>query len=221
MGRRINKNIIIILAIGLVISGFIIVLSACSVDMLDYIEEMIVQDEIDAVVVGDAYQGGKIAYILELGDPGYNANVVHGLIAANADQSAGIVWISGGSTQSTSVPGGTGIAIGTGQVNTTNIIAQAVAAGNSNLYSYAAGICDDYTNADTGTGVYSDWYLPSRDELNKLYSDKVSISGFTDENYWGSSESSSDYAWRQLFVDGYRGSGYKYNTGRVRAVRAF
>ncbi len=47
MGRRIKKNLylIVILAIGLAISGLIIVISACSVDMLDYIGDKIAQDE--------------------------------------------------------------------------------------------------------------------------------------------------------------------------------
>ncbi|MDA3938237.1 MAG: DUF1566 domain-containing protein [Spirochaetia bacterium] len=172
-------------------------------------------------VVGDAYQGGIIAYILESGDTGYDANFVHGLIAANADQSTDIVWISGGSTQITSVPNGTETAIGTGQVNTTNIISQAVAAGNSDLLSYAAGLCDYYTNADTGTGVYSDWHLPSLDELNKLYINEVEIGGFADDYYWSSSEYDSSSAWFQYFYDGYQANYGKGNAYRVRAVRAF
>jgi hypothetical protein len=48
-----------------------------------------------------------------------------------------------------------GTALGTGVQNTIDIEARCTAAGT------AADLCTHYTNADTGTGVYSDWYLPS------------------------------------------------------------
>lgn len=168
------------------------------------------------LTIGMDYLGGKIAYILQAGDPGYDASVPHGLIAATEDQSLEIVWISGGSTQSTSVPGGTGTALGTGSSNTDNIIAQAVAAGNNTLTSYAAGLA----RAHNGGG-YNDWYLPSKDELNKLYLNRVAIGGFADANYWSSSEYDANNACSQLFVSGGQYDNYKTYNFRVRAVRAF
>jgi hypothetical protein len=75
---------------------------------------------------------------------------------------------------------------------------------------------------DLVLGGYSDWYLPSRDELNQLYINRVAIGGFANNYYWSSSEDRSDHAWVQDFRDG--GQGYylkDFNGFPVRAVRAF
>ena len=161
-----------------------------------------------------AYQGGVIAYILQSVDPGYVSGETHGLIASTADLSNGIQWYNGSYTTT----GATGTAIGTGQTNTSAIV------NNQGAGSYAAQLCNDYTNADTGTGVYSDWYLPSKDELNKLYQNKTAVGGFAETSYsvyWSSSEYSSYIAWGQFFISGGQYNGNKNCYARVRAVRAF
>ena len=173
----------------------------------------------ETLVVGQSYGGGIVAYILRNVDPGYDANVQHGLIAATGDQSTGIAWITGGNTQTTWVNGtdygGTSIDYGTGQANTNAMMDQTGYAGG------AAEVCDDYTNADTGTGVYSDWFLPSKEELNKLYINRVAIGGFVDDYDWGSSEGNANHAWYQYFFNGSQYNYFKSRTDRVRAVRAF
>jgi len=169
------------------------------------------------LVVGASYGGGKVAYILQPDESNgvysYDTNVQHGLIAATADLSTSIYWHA----TNTGITGATGTALGTGNANTIAIIA---------LYgteSNAAKLCYDYTNNETGTGVYSDWFLPSKDELNKLYINKVAIGGFVDDiyGYWSSSEDNASYAWLQRFTDGNPYSRSKNNPLRVRAVRAF
>ncbi len=173
--------------------------------------------------VGDVYQGGKVAYILVNGDPGYDATTQHGLIAATSDQSRSITWdrLTGEFPlyQGTN-RGAIGTAIGTGFSNTSNIIAsQGIIATN-----YAAGLARAYTG-----GGYTDWYLPSKDELNKLYLNRVAIGGFISNSnglYWSSSEIQSypyHSAWLQDFSNGgplsiFKSFDFDVN---VRAIRSF
>ena len=171
---------------------------------------------VNPVAVGDSYGGGKVAYILVDGDTGYDANVQHGLIAATADQSDGIAWITGGSTQTT-LNGNTSTALGEGQANTNAMKAQDGYTGG------AAQVCDDYS-VTVGSVTYDDWFLPSKDELNLMYTNlKVAgVGGFADNFYWSSSEYDADCAWLQDINDGGQYSGgYKFVPYRVRAVRAF
>lgn len=173
-----------------------------------------ISDSCLTLSVGDSYGGGIVAYIFQIGDPGYVIGETHGLVAASADQSTGIVWHATNDGET----GATGTALGTGNDNT-NLIVTAYG-----TESNAAKICTDYTNTDTGTGVYSDWYLPSKDELNKLYINEATIGGFdvSGRPYWGSSECYAGGAWSQAFDDGTQYYGQSKNSiNRVRAVRVF
>ncbi len=166
---------------------------------------------VPVVSAGQAAFGGKIAYLFISTDPGYDANVQHGLVAATADQnvlSTKVTWFNG----SNITTGATGTAIGTGLANTDMIITSQGATAINN----AAGLARAYTN-----GGYSDWYLPSKDELNKLYLNKNVIGGFVGDFYWSSSESDYNMAWIQNYNGG---NPYQTNKAQpyfVRAVRAF
>ncbi len=168
-----------------------------------------------ALAVGDSYQGGKIAYIFQSGDPGYVGGETHGLIAAASDQSTGAEW---GCTWIV-IAGADGTAIGTGAQNTIDIEYGCGEAG------IAADIC-----ANLSLNGYTDWFLPSKGELDAMYQNKVTInttaqansgSAFEDAYYWSSSENGSNYAWDQDFGSGYQNFYNKYDASRVRAVRAF
>ena len=158
-----------------------------------------------AIKIGEGYHGGILAYILESGDPGYDPNVVHGLIASPSNLSAD--WGCNG----TDIPGAGGTAIGTGNQNTIDIVAVCTTDG------IAAKLCSDLT-----LNGYSDWYLPSLGELNMLYLNRTAIGGFFTSDYWSSSETNSTIALCKSFNSG--GGVYnleKYNTFYVRAIRAF
>ena len=165
-----------------------------------------------AAVIGQTYGGGKIAYILQVGDPGYIAGETHGLIAATGDQSSmGIQWSIGSNYMTT---GATGVALGTGAANTTAIIA----AQGAPAVSYAAGLARAYNDV----GGHTDWYLPSKDELRKLYLNKDAIGGsWSALYYWSSSELSPVSAWLQSFATGRQSTDVKQDLQGVRAVRSF
>ena len=161
--------------------------------------------------IGNYYQGGIVAYIFTSSDIGYVDGQVHGLIAATSDQSTGIRWYKGSNTTTNAQV----LGIGGGSANTTTIITQQ----GQYATTYAAGLARAYTG-----GGYTDWYLPSRDELNKLYLNQVAIGGFTTGTYWSSSEKSATPAYKQTFdislSTDYNTSSDKSNTYRVRAVRS-
>lgn len=160
-----------------------------------------------AFKVGDVYQGGKVAYIFEPGENGYVAGEIHGIIVATEDQSNFIAWSNG-------LPVAQNVfatAIGTGSTNTTEIIN---IQGNK---IYAAKVCRDYRGGD-----YSDWFLPSKDELLKICNNKDLIGGFTGNSYWSSSRYSDKLIWLVRFNDFMAYTEYNvFGDFSIRAARYF
>lgn len=71
---------------------------------------------------------------------------------------------------------------------------------------------------------YSDWRLPSKDELNQIYTNlqEFGLGGFANYCYWSSSGGSNDCAWFQDFRLGNQGLGLKYFSSHyLRVVRVF
>ena len=76
-------------------------------------------------------------------------------------------------------------------------------------YSPAACCCVAYSTLGTKPG---DWYLPMPGELYQIYANKTAInekrtaikgSGFNDDGYWSSRETSSNYEYCIYLLDGY------------------
>ncbi len=151
--------------------------------------------------------GGYIFY-----DKGSISDGWRYLEAAPSDQSTGIQWYYNGSYVTT---GATGTAIGTGQANTTAIV-NAQGAG-----SYAAQLCNELSGEEGG--YYDDWFLPSKDELNAIWTNLYLewVGGFAGNYYWSSSGNDANLAWGQYFYNGGQYYDYKSSYNYVRAVRAF
>ncbi|MFT5778120.1 MAG: hypothetical protein ACI837_001076 [Crocinitomicaceae bacterium] len=161
------------------------------------------------VAIGDYYAGGIVFYI--------DASGCHGLIAAVTDQSTGTIW----GCYETLLAGADGTAISTGNQNTIDIEAGCSTPGT------AADIC-----ANCALAGYTDWFLPSKDELNLMYQNigqgnalgLGNVGGFANNYYWSSTEYDKYDAWVQGFGNGVQTvtskDGYGFY-GYVRAVRAF
>ncbi len=106
----------------------------------------------------------------------------------------------------------TGTAIGTGESNTAAIVTALDTAGFTE--NYAAKACVDST-----LGGKDDWFLPSKDELNELYTQIGSVGW---KLSWSSSEASLSKAWTLDSDNGHLDDfNAKSNDFSVRAVRAF
>ena len=162
--------------------------------------------------IGDFHQGGIIFWLDGNGG---------GLIAATKDQTSpsyGAEWGCSGNL----ISGADGVAIGTGNQNTIDI---------------EAGCTTPETAADKCANLtlngYSDWFLPSKDELHKMYLNigqgntlgLGNIGIFASNPYWSSTEFDANHAWQQDFDSGGQYSFFKYNpsyaNAYVRAVRTF
>jgi hypothetical protein len=121
---------------------------------------------------------------------------------------------------------GTSTGIGTGEANTASLtddqyIFYTTSEGLITTSSYAAHMAATYTS-----NTYSDWFLPSKDELNKIHSNlyTMDLGNFSIDGYWSSSEEYPYpllHAWNQSFFGGYQGDITLDHERRVRPVRAF
>ena len=165
------------------------------------------------IKIGDTY-GSGIVFWLD-GNGG-------GLVAAPSDQCSvnpsveysGAQW----GCYETAIPEARETGIVKGYINTYNIYF------NCDQPDAAAAFCYEYEG-----GGWVSWWLPSKDELNEMYSaigpnsPLGNVGGFADggDSYWSSTEVDNRTAWLQRFDDGTQAPFYKTASVNVRAVRAF
>jgi len=161
-------------------------------------------NELPQYQVGDFAQGGIVFYIDETGQ--------HGLVAAMEDLESAYQWGCYG----TEISGADGLVIGAGLQNTLDIVAGCSATNTA-----------AYQSLNLTIENYSDWYLPSRDELVEILerigqdSSIGNIGGFANIKYWSSSEIGSTTSWIVNFDSGTMSNQTKSDAFRARIIRSF
>lgn len=159
------------------------------------------KDEEETYAVRDKHSSGLIFYVDESGK--------HGLVADFTDL-ADAEW----GCYHSQLSGANGVAIGAGVQNTNDIISECTQA------DIAALLCHNSTR-----NGYSDWYLPSNDELRLMFDNLFLDSNpgcFKPSYYWSSTQGINENAYTLYCC----GTGKinpqdKSNIFHVRAVRAF
>ena len=152
--------------------------------------------------IGDYYKGGIIFKVNVFGN---------GMVAAPSDYRNGIAW----GCYDQLIEDADGQKIGKGDDNTKAIVK------SCSETVFAAKYCSDFVSEG-----YDDWFLPSIEELELMYTElhANSLGGFSgDALYWSSSQNFSLGAWALNFSDGARiNSHNKSDKGiKVRTVRTF
>jgi len=152
--------------------------------------------------IGEEYAGGIVFYV--------DAKGQHGLVAALTDQSVSAQWGCSGTPMTHAY----GTRRGCGEANTASIVDK----DSCSTSDIAARLCNDLV-----LNGYSDWFLPSQDELDLMYVNlKVAgLGNFGNASYWSSSAVSSTNARSQNFNGGSPNSSAKISNFRVRAIRRF
>ncbi len=172
--------------------------------------------------IGELYQGGIIVAVWK--EAGVEKGLIASLTNLGTQGQPTNVWSTVATTSIATGGNPTlGRSLNDGNANTNAIIAQGATNG-------AAKLCSDFTNTDTGTGIYTDWYLPSIMELDQCRNATLFVNlilgdtnGFQFVKYWSSTETAATNAYYKDFLNHLIAPLGKSttNTMFIRAVRRF
>jgi|TARA_B110000977_G_scaffold187200_1_gene254051 hypothetical protein len=156
--------------------------------------------------IGDSYGGGIVFYVWDNGNHGLIVakDEIGSLGPANFTSTSGVIW----SKNTTTTYGAYRSGLGGGDANTNLMISKTTTDGASQWYNYAQNSTADFYSAYVAQQYrrvlqanevrYGDWYLPSRGELEYLYTNKDNIAGSgydPTHTYWSSTETNDSYAY--------------------------
>ncbi len=92
--------------------------------------------------------------------------------------------------------------------------------GKSN-WDQSKNIISNPVNHSSNATKFTDWRLPTIEELKLIYTFKDKIGNFSPMGYWSSSEVDGENAWIYNFGDNFTESNGKYRMKYIRSVREF
>jgi len=119
-------------------------------------------------------------------------------------------WNNGSSSSTANYTFSPTLSIADGQANTAQLMSTSCAASPFE----AAAICDGLVANGS-----SDWYLPSKDELVVVYSNRIAIGGFSTVKYWSSTSTNCHQAQVIDFSSGSITDEDRWHSVKFRCVR--
>ena len=163
--------------------------------------------------IGVQGPGGGLIFFVDYNDQYSGFNYLEA--APLSCEGTSKAWSSDTTHSLLAVNGWAARAVGSGQANTTAMMA-------NGSTSYVADTSGAAFFADSSTcGTKTDWFLGSLGEMKLMYDNLQGLGGFSTANYWSSSENADATAWPQSFNVVYQNFNNKFNTYYVRPVRAF
>lgn len=175
------------------------------------------------LAIGDCAYGGFVFYL-----DGNGGGLVCAINDITGSTSICEKWYYRGDFNTITLQ--TSTAFGSGQQNTNDIVALYP----TPLQQYAAGLANDHTNYDTSCGgAYSDWYLPSIEELEAMRINLSAIGDLQNDfnfrniagcdgvNYWSSTVNNGNNAVTMIPFGGPFLLNPNSKTAAVRPIRSF